>query len=159
MRIHDDPIQFAEALPRQAHLLALDLGTKTIGLATTRLPIGIVHPAQTLIRLKFTQDAMKLVAFCREERIDALVLGLPLNMDGSQGQRVQSTKAFARNLLPLVARPILLFDERLSSHEAEDRMQSAGLTSRQRGERIDSYAAAIILEDALRALAPHLRDG
>lgn len=159
MYAYTDPADFAATLPHDAHILALDLGTKTIGLATTRLPVGIVHPARTIIRTKFMQDAAILAEFCLDQNVDALVLGLPLNMDGSQGKRVQSTKAFARNLAPLIPLPTLLFDERLSSNEAEGRMEAAGLSSRQRQERIDSYAAAVILEDALRELANHLADG
>jgi putative holliday junction resolvase len=148
--------EFASALPTRARLLGLDLGTKTIGLAMATLPIGIATPLKTIQRTRFQADAQALVQLIERESIDALVLGLPLNMDGSPGARVQSTKAFARNLAPFCPLPILLVDERLTSSDAEDAMIEAGVRYQRRAEKIDAAAAQLILQDALHLLIPLL---
>jgi putative holliday junction resolvase len=148
--------EFAAFLPARARLLGLDLGTKTIGVAIATLPVGIATPLKTIQRTRFQADAQALVALIQREAIDALVLGLPLNMDGSYGARVQSTKAFARNLAPLCPLPILLVDERLTSSDAEDAMIAAGVRYQRRAEKIDAAAAQLILQDALHLLLPQL---
>ena len=129
-------------------LLGLDLGAKTIGLAISDDRWRIASPVRTLMRVKFTADAEALIAHADRERVTAYVLGLPLNMDGSEGPRAQSTRAFVRNLARLDDRPVLLQDERLSTHAARE----AG--PRRKG-RIDDRAAAIILESALERLRPY----
>jgi putative holliday junction resolvase len=135
-----------------SRLLGLDLGTKTIGLAIGSMPMGIATPLLTIRRTKFQQDAQALLAIAHKESVTGLVLGLPLNMDDSEGPRAQSTRAFVRNLGALSPLPVLLWDERLSSFEAEDMMREAGISSRRRAEMIDAAAAQVILQGALDAL-------
>lgn len=152
MLITTDPAALKPLLLSQARLLGLDLGAKTIGLAIGTLDVGIATPLTTIRRTKFKQDAAELMALVKKENIAALVLGLPFNMDGSEGSRAQSTRAFVRNLGPYAPPPILLFDERLSSAAASDGMKEAGLSRRNREAMIDAAAAAIILQDALDRL-------
>lgn len=152
MLITTDPAALKPLLLSQARLLGLDLGAKTIGLAIGTLDVGIATPLTTIRRTKFKQDAAELMALVKKENIAALVLGLPFNMDGSEGSRAQSTRAFARNLAPFGPPPILLFDERLSSAAAFEGMKEAGLSRRNREAMIDAAAAAIILQDALDRL-------
>jgi putative holliday junction resolvase len=147
--LHD----LAATLTPQSRLLGLDLGTKTIGLALASWQSGMATPVTTIRRTKFQADARELLAFAAREKVTHLVLGLPYNMDGSEGSRAQATRAFVRNLQPLSPPPVLLFDERLTSNEAEDRMRAAGLKASRRAEVIDALAAAIILDSALDALA------
>ncbi len=135
-----------------SRFLGLDLGTKTIGLAIGSLPLAIATPLLTIRRTKFQQDARALLMIADKESIAGLVLGLPLNMDDSEGPRAQSTRAFVRNLGTLSSLPVLLWDERLSSFEAEDMMRSAGIPTRRRAEMIDAAAAQVILQGALDAI-------
>jgi putative holliday junction resolvase len=143
----------AAALTPRARLLALDLGTKTIGLAVATWPDGVPTALGTIRRTRFQQDAAELMDIVRHEKATLLVLGLPSNMDGSAGPRVQATKAFARNLQAFDPPPILLHDERLTTVEAEDRMRTAGLKANRRAEIIDAAAAVVILESAMAALS------
>jgi putative holliday junction resolvase len=152
MTITSDPTVFLPMIARGKRLLGLDLGTKTIGLAMATFPDGVPTPLYTLHRTKFQNDAKELLALVGKEKIGGIVLGLPLNMDGSAGPRVQGTKAFARNLQPHGPPPILLFDERLTSMEAEDEMRIAGMNARLRAQNVDAMAARLILRDALEAL-------
>jgi putative holliday junction resolvase len=152
MLITTDPDELAPLLTWRSRLLGLDLGASTIGLATGTLDVGIATPLSTIQRTKFRQDAAELMALVKREHIAALVLGLPLNMDGSEGSSAQSTRAFVRNLAPFAPPPILLFDERLTSAAANDGMKEAGLSRRNREAMIDAAAAAIILQDALNRL-------
>ncbi len=149
----------AASLTPRSRLLALDLGTKTIGLALASWPAGLATPVGTIRRTKFRQDAQALMDLVARERITHLVLGLPYHMGGEEGSRAQSTRAFARNLQALAPPPILLMDERLTSSEADDRMREAGLNASRRAEVIDAAAAAVILESALAALARSLVHG
>ena len=103
----------ARALPQGVRLMGLDLGTKTIGVATSDLTRQIATPVEVIARKKFTEDAKRLLAIAQRENIGLIVLGLPVNMDGSEGPRAQSTRAFARNLARLTPVPILFWDERL----------------------------------------------
>jgi putative holliday junction resolvase len=144
--------EMAHKLTLGSRLLGLDLGTKTIGLAIGSLPLGIATPLLTIRRTKFQQDAQALLTIATKESVVGLVLGLPLNMDDSEGPRAQSTRAFVRNLGKLSPLPVLLWDERLSSFEAEDMMREAGISSRRIAEMIDAAAAQVILQGALDAL-------
>jgi putative holliday junction resolvase len=143
---------FARALTPRSRLLALDLGTKTIGLAVASWPDGVPTPLGTIRREKFRSDAAELMEVMRKERITHLVLGLPMHMGGEEGRRAQATRAFARNLQAFAPPPILLFDERLTTSEADDRMRQAGIKADRRADRIDAAAATVILESALAAL-------
>lgn len=144
--------EFASALPSGGKLAGLDVGTKTIGLATCDAGWHFAGPAETIRRTKFTQDLKALDTFISREKIIGLIVGLPLNMDGSDSPRTQSVRAFARNLAPLQL-PILLWDERWSTQAVERAMISADVSRSKRAEKIDSLAAAHILQGAIDALA------
>jgi putative Holliday junction resolvase len=142
---------FASALPSGGKLAGLDVGTKTIGLAICDAGWHFAGPAETIRRIKFTQDLMALDNFISRESIIGLVVGLPLNMAGSDSPRTQSVRAFARNLAPL-ALPVLLWDERWSTQAVERAMISADVSRSKRAEKVDSLAAAHILQGAIDAL-------
>ncbi|MFC4256132.1 Holliday junction resolvase RuvX [Altererythrobacter xixiisoli] len=143
---------YRQALPDGGVLLALDLGTKTIGTAFCDAGWGFATPGKTLPRGKFTVDRARLAELIRERRVKGLVLGLPLNMDGSGGPRAQASRAYARNLAPL-GLPVLLWDERWSTASAERDMIAMDMSRAKRAERIDSHAAAVILQAAIDRLA------
>lgn len=147
---------FADALPEGRAIAGLDLGTKTIGVAVSDLRRGIATPVLTLRRVKFTTDAAALAALVAERRIAGLILGLPLNMDGSEGPRAQATRAFARNLVRLLPLPIGFWDERLSTVAAERALLEADTSRKRRSEVIDHVAAGYILQGVLDRMA-HLR--
>jgi putative Holliday junction resolvase len=140
------------ALPDGGVLLGLDLGTKTIGTALSDAGWRFATAGKTLPRGKFSRDIEALRALAGERRVAGIVLGLPLNMDGSEGPRAQSARAYARNLAPLEL-PVLLWDERWSTASAERDLIAQDLSRAKRAERIDSHAAAVILQAALDALA------
>ena len=147
-----DIAEFAATLPRIGALAGLDLGTVTIGVAISDLRRQVASPATVIKRVKFTLDAKALLDLCAKREVVGLVLGLPLNMDGSPGPRVQSTQAFARNLVKLTDLPITFWDERLSTVAAERAMLEADLSRAKRAERIDHVAAGFILQGALDRL-------
>jgi putative Holliday junction resolvase len=142
----------AESLPRGARLLGLDLGTKTIGLAVSDAGLTLASPRTVIKRKKFMADLEILKALISEENIGAIVLGLPLNMDGSEGPRAQATRAFARNMMQHVALPIVFWDERLSTVAAERSLLEQDVSRAKRAERIDSAAASFILQGVLDRL-------
>ncbi len=147
---------FAEAvaaLPPQAPVIGLDLGTKTIGVAISDITRRIASPVETIARKKFTEDARRLLAIAAERKAGLFVLGLPLNMDGSEGPRAQSTRAFARNLARLTPLPIVFWDERLSTAAVERMLIGADTSRARRAEVVDKLAAAYILQSALDSLA------
>ncbi len=145
-----DPAELKTALPSGGRLLGLDLGSKTIGLAISDSGLAVASPLETIRRKKFTADAEALIALISERGIGALVLGLPKNMDGSEGPRAQSTRQFATNLLEKIDIPIALWDERLSTAEVERVLiDQADMTRKRRGEVIDKMAAAVILQNFL----------
>jgi len=145
--------ELATTLPRVGALAGLDLGTKTIGVAVSDTLRGIATPLRTIRREKFTLDAAELLKIVAERQIAGLVLGLPVNMDGSEGPRAQSTRAFARNLEKLTPLPIAFWDERLSTVAAERAMLEADLSRKRRAELVDHVAAGFILQGALDRLA------
>ena len=140
-------------LPGGGALLALDLGTKTIGIATCDAGWRFATAVKTLARGKFGRDRELLHALIRERGSKAIVLGLPRNMDGSEGPRAQSARAYARNLAEAFSLPVLLWDERWSTASAEAAMIGQDMSRARRAERIDSHAAAVILQGAIDALA------
>ncbi|MBM0168988.1 Holliday junction resolvase RuvX [Altererythrobacter sp. C41] len=150
--ITDSSAEFGAALPGGGTLLALDLGTKTIGTATCDAGWQFATAGKTLPRGKFGRDLEALTAIVRERRVKGLVLGLPRNMDGSEGPRAQASRAYARNLSERLALPILLWDERWSTTSAERDLIGQDMSRRKRAERIDSHAAAVILQGAIDAL-------
>jgi len=142
---------FAAALPSGGRLAGLDVGTKTIGVALCDAGWSFATPDKTIIRKKFSVDFEALKALIAAQSVVGLVVGLPLNMDGTDSPRTQSTRAFARNLLPL-ALPVLLWDERWSTAAVERAMIAADVSRAKRAERVDSAAAAFILQGAIDAL-------
>ncbi|WP_281982781.1 Holliday junction resolvase RuvX [Thalassorhabdomicrobium marinisediminis] len=150
--ILEDPADFAAALPRYAPLAGLDLGTKTIGVAVSDAGHMIATPLETIKRSKFQADAAALLKIVDHRQIAGLVLGLPRNMDGSEGPRAQSTRAFARNLVRLTDLPITFWDERLSTVAAERALLEADTSRKRRGEVIDHVAAGVILQGLLDRL-------
>ena len=148
--------QLPECLATGQRLLGLDVGAKTVGLAISDSAFSIASPLETLQRGKFQDDAKKLAAICQERRVGGLVLGLPVNMDGSEGPRCQSVRQFAANLGELAgfALPIAFWDERLSTAAVERFLvEQADMTRRRRAEVVDKMAAAYILQGALDFLA------
>ena len=150
--------EFIEALGSPGgRLLGLDVGTKTIGLATCDSRWSFATPLETLRREKFTADLERLRALTKQHALAGLVVGLPLNMDGSDSPRTQSVRAFARNLAPL-ALPILMWDERWSTIAVERSMIDQDMSRAKRAEKVDAHAAAHILQGAIDALANVLPD-
>lgn len=147
------PQDFAAALSGKGGLIGLDLGTKTIGVAFSDGLRGVAGAGETLHRTKFTEDAARLIALMAARGVAGIVLGLPLNMDGSEGPRAQSTRAFARNLERLTPLPIAFWDERLSTVAAERVLIAADMSRKRRAEVIDSVAASYILQGMLDRLA------
>lgn len=147
------PAALVARLRPGGRLLGLDLGTRTLGLAMVTWPLGIPTALSVIRRTKFMADKDALLALAQREQIQALVLGLPFNMDGSEGPRAQSTRAFARSLAPFTDLPLLFVDERLSTAAAADRLHMAGYAARQQKHLIDAAAAAVILDSALTLLS------
>jgi len=143
---------FMAAVPQNSRLIGLDLGTKTIGLALSDLGRGIASPMETIRRKKFTLDAEKLLKICAEQEVGGIVLGLPLNMDGSEGPRAQATRAFARNLAQKTDLPITYWDERLSTAAVTRTLLEADSSRAKRAEAVDKMAAAFILQGFLDRL-------
>ena len=152
MAVHDRIEDFAAALPPARAVAGLDLGDKTIGVAVSDGLRQVASPLQTIRRVKFTQDAAALMVLVDARRIAGLVLGLPRNMDGSEGPRAQTTRAFARNLSRLTDLPIGFWDERLSTGAAERALLEADTSRKRRSEVIDHVAAGYILQGALDRL-------
>ena len=150
--ILEDIAEFAAALPRGRSVMGLDLGTKTIGVAASDGLLSSANPVETIKRKKFGLDAARLLEIATGRDAAGLILGLPRNMDGSEGPRAQSTRAFARNLAALTDLPISFWDERLSTVAAERALIEADMTRKRRSEVIDAVAAAYILQGALDRL-------
>ena len=144
--------EFGRALPHGMRLIGIDVGTKTLGLALSDVTRTIASGLTTLARTKFAADAQRLLALAEEHGVGGLVVGLPINLDGTDGPRAQATRAFARNLAKLTLVPILLWDERLSTAAAERALLEADLSRRRRARVIDKVAATLILQSALDRL-------
>ncbi len=140
-------------LPARGALIGLDLGTKTIGVAASDPDRRLATGVETIARKAFSADAARILALASERKTVGFVLGLPINMDGSEGARAQSTRAFARNLARLTALPIALWDERLSTAAVERALIAADVTRARRARVIDEHAAIFILQGALDLLA------
>lgn len=148
---------FAGVLPSVARLIGVDVGTKTLGLALSDLSRTIASGLETIRRTKFKADAERLVALVREHKVAGLVIGLPIGLDGSTGPRAQASRSFARLIGPLADVPILMWDERLTTVEAERLLIEADASRKRRAEVIDKMAATLILQGALdrmRAFRP-----
>ncbi len=145
--------EFRQELPHGGVLLGLDLGTKTIGTALCDAGWRFASPGKTLSRGKFGADSAVLKALCAERSVAGIVIGLPLNMDASEGPRAQSSRAYARNIAAALELPVLLWDERWSTASAERGLIGQDMSRAKRAERIDSAAAAVILQGAIDALS------
>ena len=156
MSVFEDLADFAAALPRLRAIAGLDLGEKTVGVAVSDTYLSVASPLSTIRRSKFTLDAAEIMAIASARQIGGLILGLPRNMDGSEGPRCQSTRAFARNLSRLTDLPISFWDERLSTVAAERALLEADMSRKRRNEVIDHVAAGYILQGALDRLG-HLK--
>lgn len=153
--------ELATVLAPRTPVGAIDLGTKTIGLAVSDAGLSFAHPRPVIARRKFGIDARALIDALDREKAGALVIGLPVNMDGSEGPRSQASRAFARNLRPLTNLPFVFWDERLSTVAAERALIEMDVSRAKREGRIDSAAAAFILQgvlDRLQALRSSARD-
>ncbi|NUB43410.1 Holliday junction resolvase RuvX [Fertoebacter nigrum] len=156
MNIHDRVEDFVTALPRHGALAGLDFGEKTIGVAVSDGLRNVATPLLTIRRVKFTEDAAHLLALIAQRGLAGLILGLPRNMDGSEGPRAQATRAFARNLARLTPLPIGFWDERLSTVAAERALLEADTSRKRRKEVIDHVAAGYILQGVLDRMG-HMR--
>ena len=145
--------EFAAALPSFGAICGLDLGTVTIGVAVSDSMRSVATPLETIKRKKFTLDAARLLEIVKARDLKGIVLGLPMNMDGSEGPRCQATRAFARNLERLTDLPIAFWDERLSTVAAERALLEADTSRKRRDEVIDHVAAGYILQGLLDRLA------
>ncbi|MCV6824022.1 MULTISPECIES: Holliday junction resolvase RuvX [Halocynthiibacter] len=147
--ILDDISEFAAALPSMAPIAGLDLGDKTIGVAVSDRLWSVATPLETIRRKKFGVDAAALMALLEKREVKGIVLGLPRNMDGSEGPRCQKTRAFARNLQGVTDLPLTYWDERLSTVAAERALLLADTSRAKRSEVIDHVAAGFILQGVL----------
>lgn len=152
-------IEAAGRWPERGALVGLDLGTKTIGVAVSDPDRRLATGVETIQRKAFKADAARLQAICAERKVVGLVLGLPINMDGSEGPRAQSTRAFARNLAGITDLPIGLWDERLSTAAVERELIGMDVSRAKRAEVIDTHAAIFILQGALDRLATLRQSG
>lgn len=150
--------ELATSLSYGQLVAGLDLGTKTIGIAVSDLGMSFAHPRPVLKRRKFTLDAQELLELLQKEKVAAAIIGLPVNMDGTEGPRVQATKAFVRNMEKLTDIPFIYWDERLSTVAAERALIGMDVSRAKRAERIDSAAASFILQGALDRLHMLRRD-
>ena len=146
-----DRAAFREALPYGGRLLGMDVGTKTIGLALCDAGWSIASPAHTVARGKFSKDKVALAAFMEQQQVKGVVIGLPLNLDGSESPRSQASRAFARNIADL-GLPILLWDERWSTQAVTRTLLEADASRARRGELVDKLAASYILQGAIDGL-------
>jgi putative Holliday junction resolvase len=146
-------VDMAPLWPARGSLLGLDFGTKTIGVASSDPDRRLAAGVETVARKTFTADARRLLALAAERSAVGFVLGLPINMDGTEGPRAQSTRAFARNFAKLTELPIALWDERLSTAAVERELIAIDMSRARRAEVIDQHAAAYILQGALDRLA------
>lgn len=147
-----DPPTLASLLPEKGKLMGLDLGTKTIGIAISDGLRMTATPLHTIKRKKFTQDALELAELIAKNDVVGIILGLPLNMDGSEGPRAQATRAFARNLATKMDIPLAFWDERLSTAAVTRTLLEADVSRAKRGEVVDKLAASFILQGALDRL-------
>ncbi|MEQ1576107.1 MAG: Holliday junction resolvase RuvX [Hyphomicrobium sp.] len=145
----EDALAFRDGLADGTRLIGIDAGTKTLGLALSDVQRIIASPLETIQRTKFTADAARLLELASGHKISGFVLGLPANLDGSEGPRAQATRAFARNINKLSPLPILLWDERLTTAQAERMLIAADTSRKRRAEVIDKLAATLILQGAL----------
>jgi putative Holliday junction resolvase len=144
--------EFSASLPEYRRIIGLDVGTTTIGIALSDISRMIASPMETIHRTKFSKDMERLKAIIAEHHVAGLVIGWPVNMDGSEGPRCQSTKQFARNVEAQLSLPSVMWDERMSSMAVDKAMLEADLSRQKRDKHIDKLAASYILQGALEAM-------
>jgi len=154
----DALIALMEGLAPRRRLMGVDLGTKTIGLGLSDVERRIATPLETIKRVKFTPDVARMKELAQKHEVGGLVFGLPLNMDGTEGPRAQATRAFVRNLKPLLDLPVLFWDERLSTAVVTRSLIAQDASRAKRAESVDRMAAAYILQGALDRYERLLRD-
>ncbi len=154
----EELLALMDSLRPRARLIGVDLGTKTIGLALSDVERRIATPLETIKRVKFTPDAGRIKTLAANHDVGGFVVGLPLNMDGTEGPRAQATRAFVRNLTPLVRLPVLFWDERLSTVAVTRALLDFDASRARRAAHVDKMAAAYILQGALDRHARLLRD-
>ena len=147
-----NPAELPSKMGKLTRILGLDLGSKTIGIAISDPFLRVASPIETIQRKKFTKDAEHLARICEEKNVGAFLIGLPLNMDGTEGPRCQSTRDFARELILRIDLPVAFFDERMSTMAVERAMIDADMTRKKRAARVDQLAAAYILQAALDSM-------
>lgn len=152
-RMEIDINEIKSHIKKGERLLGLDLGSKTIGIALSDINLTIATPMETIKRLKFTKDAQQLITIIKEQKVGGIVLGLPKNMDGSEGPRCQSTKQFGKNMLDKISIPIVYWDERLSTVAVTRTLLEADTSRKRRGELVDKMAASYILQGVLDKLS------
>ena len=152
MSVFDVFEEFVQILPKGASIIGLDLGTKTIGVAISDRLWSVATPRETISRKKFTNDWQSIKAISDQVEAGGIILGLPMNMDGSEGPKCQSTRHFAKNFSNIVSLPITFWDERLTTVEAERSLLSADLSRKKRKRVVDSVAAVLILQNLLDRL-------
>ncbi|HEX4893012.1 MAG TPA: Holliday junction resolvase RuvX [Hyphomicrobiaceae bacterium] len=150
---------FSRRLAPGDRLIGIDVGTKTLGLALSDVNRSVASGLETIRRTKFKADAERLLAIVAEHKVGGLVIGWPLNLDGTVGPRAQATRAFQRNLAALTDLPMLLWDERMSTQAAERTLLESDASRRRRAEVIDKMAATIILQNALDRMRRDVRAG
>jgi putative Holliday junction resolvase len=148
-----NPAELKQILKRGQRILGLDVGTKTIGLAISDASLTVASPLTTIARTKFTEDARRIARVIDERGVGALVIGLPVSMDGREGRRCQSVRQFARNLSEVIAIDMAFWDERLSTAAVERTLIEADMSRKRRAEVVDKLAAAFILQGALDRMA------
>ena len=153
MPVHEDPQTFLASLPDNTSLMGLDLGTKTIGIACSDVTRTIATPLETLKRSKFKKDLEALLGIVQERQIGGIVMGLPINMDGTEGPRAQSTRAFIRNMLKETELSVFFWDERLSTAAVTRTLLEADSSRAKRAEVVDKMAASYILQGFLDRIA------
>ena len=151
--------ELAARLPVKARLMGIDLGTKTIGLGLSDVERRLASPLETIRRTKFTADVTRMIELARNHQVAAFVIGLPLNMDGSEGPRAQSTRAFVRQTAPMARIPFVFWDERLSTAAVTRELIAQDASRAKRAEVVDRMAAAYILQGALDRLARLAKSG
>lgn len=150
--------EFRAALPERRRLIGLDVGEKTVGIAMSDAGAMIATPMETIVRAKFSKDAETLKRIAQQHGIGGIIVGYPINMNGSEGPRCQSIRQFCKNLMPHLALPMMLWDERMSTLAVERTMLEADLSRGRRAELVDKMAAAYILQGFLDRFAHHNKE-
>lgn len=149
-----NPAHLRHLIPKDGRVLGLDVGTKTIGLALSDASLRLASPLETIRRTKFRNDVMRMREIVETHNVHGFVIGLPINMNGTEGPRCQATRQFQKNLEEAIDLPMVFWDERLSTAAVERTLIEADVSRQRRGQVIDKMAAAYILQSALDSMPP-----